>query len=118
MMLLPPKEGTCPICAVEHEPTAPHDQQSMYYQYRFYGVRNRWPTWADAIAHCDPITRAQWEDILREKGHWSEPEDGDPIADPPGESFSQPIGDPNSGSFGLTKVTTAIELGEPGCDGN
>lgn len=50
MMLLPPPPGTCPICAVKHDPTWPHNAQSLYYQYRFYGIRGRWPTWADAAA--------------------------------------------------------------------
>ena len=100
MMLLPPKEGTCPICAVDHEDTAPHNQGSMYYQYRFYGVRGRWPTWSDAIAHCDEQTRMLWEQALRDEGAWSEPEDGEPIADPPRESITQPIGDVKSRGFG------------------
>lgn len=88
MQLLPPKPGTCPICAVEHPDDAPHNQQSLYYQYRFYARRSRWPTWADAIAHCTEGVRRAWEDQLREHNAWSEP-DGEPIADPPGESINQ-----------------------------
>jgi len=110
MMLLPPREGVCPICAIAHEPEAPHNQQSLYYQCRFYGVRGRWPTWADAVAHCDQEIRAFWERELRKRGAWSEPVDGEPIADPPGESFHQPIGDPNSGEFGGARVTEHRDL--------
>jgi hypothetical protein len=100
MQLLPPPEGTCPVCAVAHEPELPHNQQSLYYQYRFYGVRGRWPTWADALAHCSPAMREHWERELRAKGAWSEPEAGEPIADPPAESINQPIGDISSPNFG------------------
>lgn len=85
MMLLPPKEGSCPICATEHKPEMPHNQQSLYYQYRFYGIRGRWPTWADALAHCRDDVK------LRLLDEWSEPEDGNPIADPPAESVHQVV---------------------------
>lgn len=87
MQLLRPKEGVCPICAADHEPKMPHNQQSLYYQYRFYGIRGRWPTWADAAAHCDEQTRELWECELRAHGAWSEPDDGKPVADPPLESM-------------------------------
>ena len=100
MMLLPPKPGTCPICAHDHPPDYPHNCQSIYYQMRFYGVRGRWPTWADAIAHCVPELQEMWKHELGKRGAWTEPEDGEPIADPPAESFTQTIGDPNSGKFG------------------
>ena len=85
MLLLPPKEGTCPVCATKHKPEDAHNGQSLYYQYRFYGTYGRWPTWADAIAHCDEQMRLFWERALRDRGRWSEPADGKPIADPPGE---------------------------------
>lgn len=49
LRLLPPKPGTCAVCAYDHAPRNPHNAQSMYYQYRFYGGRGRWPTWADAV---------------------------------------------------------------------
>lgn len=100
MMLLPPAEGTCPICATKHEPHLPHNAQSLYYQYRFYGVRGRWPTWADALAHCDVDMQIFWRQRLEDRGVWSEPEDGEPIADPPAESFHQPIGELNAPTFG------------------
>lgn len=100
MMLLPPRPGVCPICAHDHAPDQPHNAQSLYYQYRFFGVRGRWPTWADAIAHCAPVLQEQWRTILEEKGYWTEPEDGEPIADPPAESICQPIGEITSRGFG------------------
>lgn len=100
MMLLPPAQGSCPICAVKHAPQDPHDAQSLYYQYRFYGVRGRWPTWADAVAHCEPSLAEAWKHCLNERGAWTEPEDGQPIADPPEESVHQPIGDVNAPGFG------------------
>lgn len=103
-MLLPPKPGTCPICATSHGPSEPHNAQSLYYQYRFYGVRGRWPTWADAMAHCDAKVKAFWEQALRDRGVWTEPPEGvEPIADPPAESINQPIGDVNSQDFGPEK---------------
>jgi hypothetical protein len=105
-MLLPPAPGTCPICAVNHRPEEPHNQQSLYYQYRFYGVRGRWPTWADAVAHCAPQMRERWERELRASGKWTEPADGQPIADPPAESIHQPIGDIGSRDFGPEEPTS------------
>lgn len=96
MKLLPPAEGKCAICAVDHPDGEPHDAQSLYYQYRFQALRGRWPTWADAIAHCHPDIRKFWEMALREKGYWSEPEDGEPIADPPNESIRQIIENDNN----------------------
>lgn len=100
MMLLPPAEGTCPICAIKHEPEFPHNQQSIYYQYRFYEARGRWPTWADAVAHCTEQMKAYWKEALQNRGQWSEPESGEPIADPPAESIRQPVGNINSLTFG------------------
>jgi hypothetical protein len=100
MLLLPPRPGACPICAREHAPEMPHDALSIYYQYRFFGSRGRWPTWADALAHCDEKMRSFWESELRRSGYWSEPADGDPIADPPEESFHQAVGDVNQPGFG------------------
>lgn len=100
MMLLPPVEGVCPICAVDHPPEHPHNAQSVYYQYRFFGVRGRWPTWADAAAHCPPEIRLHWETELRLMGEWTEPKEGEPIADPPAESINQTVGDIGSMVFG------------------
>lgn len=88
--LLPPSADACPVCAVEHEPSAPHNAQSLYYQMRFQGLHGRWPTWADAVAHCDERTRGLWRAALRDRGAWSEPLPGvDVIAEPLAESLHQ-----------------------------
>lgn len=68
MTLLPPKEGTCSECAVAHHPTQPHNQQSLYYQTKFYMENGRYPTWADAMAHCTPEIKAFWTKELAKKG--------------------------------------------------
>jgi hypothetical protein len=79
--LLPPAAGKCQVCAGEHAPHEPHNAQSLYYQYAFYGATNpqRWPTWADAVAHCSPGMQARWKEELT--GHhtgnrWTEPPEG------------------------------------------
>jgi hypothetical protein len=100
MMLLPPPPDGCPICAVKHPDVAPHHGNSLYYQYRFYGTHGRWPTWADAIAHCTPKVQSLWKEQLQMRHAWTEPENGEPIADPPAESFRQAVGDINSRTFG------------------
>ena len=101
MLLLPPAPGTCPACAVQHARHLPHDRTSIYYQMRFYGLRGRWPTWADATAHCIPEVIEKWKLAMVYRGiEWTEPAHGDPIADPPEETISQPIGDINSRTFG------------------
>lgn len=90
MQLLPPPKDSCPVCAFAHESSAPHNAQTMYYRMRFYGARGRWPTWADAIAHCDERTRGLWRAALRDRGAWSEPPPGvDVIAEPLAESLHQ-----------------------------
>jgi hypothetical protein len=79
--ILPPKAGNCSVCGVDHEPTLPHNTQSLYYQYAFYGEHGRWPTWADAVAHCTDEMRATWAKELKRLKAWSVP-DGEPIAQP------------------------------------
>lgn len=81
MMLLPAKQGTCPACAVKHTPDEPHDATSLFYQYHFYGLHGRWPTWADAIAHCTSHVQRLWKEALEARGKWSEPVDGEPSHD-------------------------------------
>lgn len=66
--LLPAKKGTCPECAVVHDPKFPHDKESLFYQYDFYGKQGYWPTWIDAMAHCDQAMKDLWIKALREKG--------------------------------------------------
>lgn len=34
-------EGTCPECAVPHDPEQPHNRDSLAYQYKFYDQHGR-----------------------------------------------------------------------------
>lgn len=68
MTLLPPLAGTCPECAVTHDPALPHNAQSLYYQYKFRQKNGRFPTWNDAMAHCTDEVRALWIEALAEHG--------------------------------------------------
>ena len=61
-------EGTCPLCAVKHEPEMPHNKDSLCYQYKFYDQHGRWPTWADAMVHCAPEVKAIWRRELEARG--------------------------------------------------
>lgn len=58
--MLPPRPDVCQICATKHDPAQPHNKQSLYYQYFFLADNNRWPTWTDAMAHCDQKIKDQW----------------------------------------------------------
>ena len=60
-------EGTCAECAVKHDPSQPHNQQSLHYKYHFYERFGAWPTWADAMAHCADEVRDKWLAALREQ---------------------------------------------------
>lgn len=64
----PFKEGQCQECAVEHDPALPHNQQSLFWQYHFMERNGRWPTWADAMAHCSPEMKAFWIEELAKHG--------------------------------------------------
>lgn len=66
--LMPAKEGTCPDCAVAHDPIQPHNRDSLFYQYKFYNENGRWPTWKDAMAHCPDDIKAFWVDALKKRG--------------------------------------------------
>lgn len=57
-------QGTCPECAVAHELWMPHDLDSLAYQYGFYDREGRWPTWEDAMAHCDDAVKDRWREAL------------------------------------------------------
>lgn len=67
-MLMPPAPDVCQECAVKHDPMMPHNRDSLYYQYAFYAKNGRWPTWADAMAHCPEEIKVYWTDALTEKG--------------------------------------------------
>ena len=66
--LMPAAPGTCPECAVDHPPELPHNQQSLFYQYKFYNEHGRWPTWEDAMAHCSEDMKEFWRIELRRRG--------------------------------------------------
>lgn len=67
VMMHPVPTGVCEECGRKHEPDAPHDPQSLRYQYRFYTQHHRWPTWADAMAHCPQHVRMIWTDALAKR---------------------------------------------------
>ncbi len=68
MMLLPPAGDRCQTCAVDHEPEAPHNPDSFYWQVAFNLEHGRVPTWADALEHCAEDVREQWVAILATHG--------------------------------------------------
>lgn len=68
VFIMPPMPGVCQECAVQHDPAMPHDKDSLYYQMRFYQKNKRWPTWADAMRHCNELIKAAWKTGLLEKG--------------------------------------------------
>lgn len=68
VMILPPKPGVCQMCAVNHRPDQPHNRDSLYYQMKFRQKHGRFPTWADAMAHCEEHVKKAWTDALAERG--------------------------------------------------
>lgn len=66
--IMPPAKELCPECARKHESHEPHDQQSLHFQYVFYGKHKRWPTWADAMAHCPERVQERWTEELEKLG--------------------------------------------------
>lgn len=68
LSILPAPAGTCEACATKHEPDEPHNATSMFYQYAFHAEHGRWPTWKDAMEHCDEPTQAAWLDSLDAQG--------------------------------------------------
>ena len=66
--LLPPKPGVCKECAVDHIKEDPHNKDSLYYQYYFYNKTGCWPTWRDAMEHCNEETKKRWSEELIKKG--------------------------------------------------
>ena len=66
LTMLPPSPDKCQECATDHKHDEPHNLQSLYYQYRFYGSHSRWPTWTDAMSHCTPEVKALWRKGLIE----------------------------------------------------
>lgn len=68
MTLLPAAPDVCQVCAAQHAPEEPHNQQSLYYQLRFFHEVGRWPTWTDAMRHCTPETQSAWSEELQRRG--------------------------------------------------
>ena len=68
VIIAPPVRGVCPVCAVNHDPAMPHNKDSLYYQMRFQQKHGRFPTWADAMAHCSDHVKAVWVGLLAERG--------------------------------------------------
>jgi hypothetical protein len=66
--ILSPGEGTCPECAVRHDPREPHYRGSLYYQMRFQQKNGRLPTWKDAMSHCIAPVQDAAVALLRGKG--------------------------------------------------
>lgn len=61
-------EGTCPECAVAHDPSEPHNAQSLTYQYKFFDAHGRWPDWRDAMSHCTEKIKTLWRTELARAG--------------------------------------------------
>lgn len=77
--LMPPPADACQVCAVKHDPREPHNAQSLYYQMAFHAATGRYPTWADAIAHCSSKMQKAWKGHLSSfdgRNHWTEPPEG------------------------------------------
>lgn len=67
-VLMPPAPDVCQQCAVKHAPEDPHNNGSLYWQYWFYSQHRRWPTWKDALSHCDETCQKFWKDALIKHG--------------------------------------------------
>lgn len=68
VLILPPKPGVCPVCAVNHNPALPHNKDSLYYQMRFRQENGRFPTWDDAMKHCTQEMKDWFIEEYRKRG--------------------------------------------------
>jgi len=68
LAILPAQKGTCPTCAVKHDPRMPHNKDSLFYQMSFYQEHERWPTWVDAMGHCTPDVKEWMISALKTHG--------------------------------------------------
>lgn len=68
VMLMPCAPDKCQECATDHDPVLPHNQQSLFYQYKFYDKTGRWPTWKDAMSHCTEAMQKAWTEQLAKLG--------------------------------------------------
>lgn len=44
------------------------DKKEDIWQHKFMQQHDRWPTWADAMAHCSPEVKAGMIDLLKKHG--------------------------------------------------
>lgn len=51
---------------MKHKVCAPHDSDSVYYQYTFFARHKRMPTHSDAVAHCSPGMQQVWKKLMRQ----------------------------------------------------
>lgn len=65
MDLLPPADDKCAVCAGDHEPTSPHNPQSLYWQTKRSLEGLPPATWEDALEHVEPGLRERWEEQLK-----------------------------------------------------
>lgn len=72
-----PVPGACPICATRHDPKEPHDRDSIYYQNYFRKKYKRFPTWADAMSHCNESQKRDFKKKLARRGIIIEETDND-----------------------------------------
>mgnify|MGYP007101829450 CR=1 FL=1 len=70
--VVPPRPGSCPVCATMHKPKEPHDRDSLYYQNWFRKRYRRFPNWEDAMAHCDDNTKEKFIRQLSRRGIYLE----------------------------------------------
>ena len=61
VVILPPRAGACRMCGDVHEKWEPHNLYSIVYQHRFRKQNGRYPTWEDAVKHCDDRVKKKWE---------------------------------------------------------
>lgn len=67
--LLPPLDpNVCKSCAVEHDPAMPHSADSLHFQYWWYSRYQKWPSWADAMFHCDEEVQRVTREVLERHG--------------------------------------------------
>lgn len=60
MQLLAPPPDCCQQCAIKHDPTQPHNPQTLFYAFWFTQTHGRSPTWNDAMSHCSEEVKSHW----------------------------------------------------------
>lgn len=63
----PANPAACFECATMHAPEAPHNRDSLNYQYNFAQKNGRWPTWKDASDHCSDAVISMLKEVLTKK---------------------------------------------------